>query len=207
MKTVFVNPERCIGCKQCQIACAVEHSQNKTLYQAIFEERKPRPRILVAPGIYLDTSFPNKCRHCDPAPCMTVCPSGAISRDASTDSVIVDGDKCISCAMCALVCPFDVITFYSSPKTKLDKTVAIKCDHCVERQGRDEVPACVEACKVGALMFGEINELVKMARTKLAQAVSVAVGEIETETARIPAHIEAWRSMGQAVNQIGKEEE
>ncbi len=50
MKTVFVNPERCIGCKQCQIACAVEHSQSKDLYQAVFEPVPPQPRILVAPG-------------------------------------------------------------------------------------------------------------------------------------------------------------
>jgi carbon-monoxide dehydrogenase iron sulfur subunit len=203
MKTVFVNPERCIGCKQCQIACAVEHSQNKTLYEAIFEEPKPRPRVLVAPGLYLDTSFPNKCRHCDPAPCMTVCPTAAIHRDLSTGIVLVDQLKCIACAMCAMVCPFDVITFYP---TSTNKLAAIKCDHCIERQNRGEVPACVEACKVDALVFGDINELVKSARTRLAESVSVAVIEIGTEAARIPAHVEAWRSMGKAVSKIGVEE-
>jgi carbon-monoxide dehydrogenase iron sulfur subunit len=203
MKTVFVNPERCIGCKQCQIACAVEHSQSKALYQAIFEETKPRPRILVAPGLYLDTSFPNKCRHCDPAPCMSVCPTGAISRDSSMDIVLVDESKCIACAMCAMVCPFDVITFYTSSGNKLS---AIKCDHCIERQNRGEIPACVEACKTGALEFGEINELVKSARTKLAQTVSIAVKEIDTEAARIPTHVDTWRSMGEVVSTIGVEE-
>ena len=203
MKTVFVNPERCIGCKQCQIACAVEHSQSKALYEAVFEEPKPRPRVLVAPGLYLDTSFPNKCRHCDPAPCMTVCPTGAIRCDLSTSIVFVDEQKCIACAMCAMVCPFDVITFYPS---SLNKLAAIKCDHCIERQNRGEVPACVEACKVGALVFGDINELVKSARTKLAQSVSIAITEIDTEAARIPAHVEAWRSMGKAVSKIGVEE-
>lgn len=206
MKTVFVNPERCIGCKQCQIACAVEHSQSKNLYQSLAEERPPRPRVLVAPGIYLDTSFPNKCRHCDPAPCMTVCPTGAISRNEDMDIVVIDGDKCITCAMCAMVCPFDVITFYPSHEAKLDKPVAVKCDHCIERQRQGNIPACVDACKVGALVFGEVNELVKAARTKLAQTVSVAVGEIEPETARMPAHVEAWRDLGQAVSQTGREE-
>lgn len=202
MKTVFVNPERCIGCKQCQIACAVEHSQSKNLYQAVFEEPKPRPRVLVAPGLYLDTSFPNKCRHCDPAPCMTVCPTGAISRDGDMGIVLVDEAKCIACAMCAMVCPFDVITFYPTG-TKL---AAIKCDHCIERQSRGEVPACVEACKTGALVFGDINELVKFARTKLAQSVSVAAIEMEPEKVRVPAHVEAWRSMGEAVSRVGGEE-
>jgi carbon-monoxide dehydrogenase iron sulfur subunit len=207
MKTVFVNPERCIGCKQCQLACAVEHSKSKNLYQAIAEDRKPRPRVLVAPGIVLDTSYPNKCRHCDPAPCLEVCPTGAISRDRDTGTVVVDGDKCITCAMCAMVCPFDVITFYSSHKAKLDKPVAIKCDHCIERQRRGEIPACVEACKVGALVFGDINELVKTARTKLAQTVSVAVGQIEPAMARLPANVEAWRDLGQAITQTGREVE
>ena len=203
MKTVFVNPERCIGCKQCQIACAVEHSQSKSLYEAIFEEPKPRPRVLVAPGLYLDTSLPNKCRHCDPAPCMTVCPTAAIHRDLPSGIVLVDQLKCIACAMCAMVCPFDVITFYPTSGNKL---AAIKCDHCIERQNRGEVPACVEACKVDALVFEDINELVKSARTRLAESVSVAVIEIGTEAARIPAHVEAWRSMGKAVSKIGVEE-
>ncbi len=206
MKTVFVNPERCIGCKQCQMACAVEHSETKNLYQALTEERKPRPRVLVAPGLYLDTSFPNKCRHCDPAPCLTVCPTGAISRDVDMDIVLVDGDKCISCAMCAMVCPFDVITFYPSYKARFDRAVAIKCDHCIERQREGGVPACVEACKVGALLFGDVNDLVKAARTRLAQNVSVAVGKIEPQMARLPAHVEAWRDLGQAVSEAGREE-
>lgn len=116
--------------------------------------------------------------------------------------VLVDEQKCIACAMCAMVCPFDVITFY----TMWTKLAAIKCDHCIERQSRGEIPACVEACKTGALVFGDINELVKSARTKLAQSLSVAVIEMDSETARIPAHVEAWRSMGEAVSTIGVEE-
>jgi carbon-monoxide dehydrogenase iron sulfur subunit len=205
MKTVFVNPERCIGCKQCQIACAVEHSKSKDVYEAVSESPTPRPRILVAPGLYLDTSFPNKCRHCEPAPCIAVCPTGAISRDTDLDIVIIDGYKRITCAMCAMVCPFDALTFYPSPLVQLDKSVALKCDHCIERQAKGEIPACVEACKVGALVFGEINELVKMARTRLSESVSVAVSDIRPEIARLPSHISTWRSLGETMSRTGKE--
>jgi carbon-monoxide dehydrogenase iron sulfur subunit len=211
MRTVFVNPERCIGCRQCEIACAVEHSQSKDLYQAILEKPKAQSCIHVVPGLYLSTSFPNKCRHCDPAPCMSVCPTGAISRDAELGMVIVDGQKCITCAMCAMVCPFDVLTFYPSPTVKLDKAayvnkaVAIKCDHCIDRQRQGRVPACVEACKVGALVFGDINELVKDASLRLARSVSVAVGEMQPDMARLPASIEAWRDLGQSATEIGRE--
>jgi carbon-monoxide dehydrogenase iron sulfur subunit len=201
MKTVFVNPERCVGCKHCQIACAVEHSESKNLYGAVSEQPTPRPRVLVEPGLHLDSSFPNKCRHCNPAPCMAVCPTGALSRDAAMDIVLVDDTKCIACAMCAMVCPFDVLTFY----TVGTKLAAVKCDHCIERQRVGEVPACVEACKTGALVFGDLNELAKLARTKLAQAVSVAGTEADIETAQVPANVQAWRSLGEAVSTVGVE--
>ena len=204
MKTVFVNPERCIGCKQCQIACAVAHSRSKNLYHAVFESVTPRPRILVAPGLYLNTSFPNKCRHCDPAPCMTVCPTGAISRDVDQGVVLVDDRKCITCAMCATVCPFDVLTFYPLPAVGINKPVAVKCDQCIDRQAEGEIPACVEACKVDALMFGELNELVKDARTRLAREVSVAVGEIKPEAARLSDQVAAWREWGESVDKINQ---
>lgn len=205
MKTVFVNPERCVGCKQCEIACAVEHSQSKSLYQAIVEKPRPQPCIHVVPGLYLSTSFPNKCRHCDPAPCMAVCPTGAISRDPELDMVVVDGYKCITCAMCAMVCPFDVLTFYPSPAVKLDKDVAIKCDHCIDRQRQGRIPACVETCKTGALVFGDINDLVKDASLRLARIVSVAVGDMQPEMPRLPANVEAWRDLGKIISQTGRE--
>ena len=204
MKTVFVHPERCIGCKQCEIACVVAHSQTKNLFLSVFETPAPKPRIHAEPGLTLNTAFPNKCRHCNPAPCMSICPTGAIHRaDDFPEIVLVDERKCIACGMCAMVCPFDVITFYTS---SLNKLAAIKCDHCIERQSSGDIPACVEACKTGALEFGEINELIKSARTKLAQSVSVAVVEVDTEAAQIPANVAAWRSLGEAVTMIGVEE-
>lgn len=202
MKTVFVNPERCVGCKQCEIACAVEHSKTRTLYQAVSESPRPRPRIHVAPGIYLSSSFPNKCRHCDPAPCMAVCPTSAISR--SGDIVLIDGNRCITCAMCAMVCPFDVIRYYESAVVLGVRTVALKCDHCIERQQAGRQPACVEACKVGALQFGEINDLIKSASSRLAKAVSVAVGEVQPELVRLPTNVEAWRELGKTTSQTGR---
>ena len=205
MKTVFINPERCIGCKHCEIACAIEHSQSKNLYQAVFEEPLPRPRIHVEPGLYLNTSLPNKCRHCDPAPCMQVCPSGAISRsDDLSEIVLIDGNKCILCGMCAMVCPFDVITYGRTWTVRLRRDVAIKCDHCIDRQREGRSPACAEACKVKALQFGEINELVKAARTRLSEAVSVAVGEIRPEVTLIPENVGAWRELGEEISQLGR---
>ncbi len=202
MKTVFVHPERCVGCQQCQVACAVEHSQSKDLYQAVFEQPKPRPRIHVAPGIYVNSAFPNKCRHCDPAPCLAVCPTGAIVRDPDLDIVTIDGDKCITCAMCAMVCPFDVIRYYQSAVVVRDRTVALKCDNCIDRQRQGRIPACVEVCKVNALAFGDINDLARTASARLAKSVSVAAGAIQPEMLKLPANYQAWQAWGESVGQV-----
>lgn len=181
MRAVFVNPERCIGCRQCELACAVEHSAGRDEATAFAEVPIPRKRVHVEPGPVGATSYPNRCRHCDPAPCLQVCPTGAITRDDRLGVVLVDPARCIGCAMCAVVCPFDVITFHPlaggpSPAT----AVAVKCDGCVERLERSETPACAEVCKVDALVFGELNELVAAGRLRDAGAVLAAAGATPT---------------------------
>ncbi len=202
MKTVFIHPERCIGCKQCELACAVEHSRSKNLFWAVFETPLPKARIHTEAGLTMNTSFPNKCRHCDPAPCQLVCPTGAIHRPADLpDTVLIEARKCIACAMCALVCPFDVITYHASAAAPEKAQVAIKCDQCIERQRQGLIPACVEACKVGALEFGELNEMVKAARMRYSERTLQAVGPAQPprETAPLPLSIEIWRGWGAAV--------
>lgn len=207
MKTVFVHPERCVGCKQCESACAVAHSQTKNLFLAVFETPVPRSRIHAEPGLLLNTSFPNKCRQCNPAPCLAVCPTAAIHRALDhPEIVLIDGHRCIACGMCAMVCPFDAITFHASASAPEKSTIAIKCDHCLERQRQGLVPACVEACKVTALEFGEINELVRRARTRYSEVVSVAVGQVSTEIVALPAQVEVWRKWGEAVTRLNAED-
>ncbi|NOY98594.1 MAG: 4Fe-4S dicluster domain-containing protein [Chloroflexi bacterium] len=193
MKTVFVNPERCIGCRHCEVACAIEHSQTREVLTVFFEDPLPQPRIHVEPGIDF-TTFPNKCRHCNPAPCMQACPTGALYRDGTTGSVLLDGYKCIACSMCAIVCPFDVITFHKTWNVKVEHEINFKCDHCVERQARGEVPACVEACKTDALIFGEINELTKQGRQDFTLRLTSNAGRVD-ETPSLPASVKMSRDM------------
>ena len=99
MQTVFVNPERCIGCLQCELACAVEHSASQDAATAFLEVPVPRKRVHVEPGPMPTLAFPNRCRHCDPAPCLQVCPSGAITREDELGVVLVEPKRCIGCAM------------------------------------------------------------------------------------------------------------
>ncbi len=200
MKTVFVRPERCIGCRHCEIACAVEHSRSKDLFEAFFEEPKPSPRIHVELGMEFLT-FPNKCRHCEPAPCMEVCPTGALYRDGETGSVLVNYDKCIACAMCAMVCPFDIISFRKVWHVNFLKTVNYKCDHCIDRQREGREPACVEACKTGALVFGEVNDIIRSSRKDFTLRTTRALqGE---EAPELPEGLAAFREIMKKVAHLG----
>ena len=77
-KEIFVRPDRCMGCNSCQLACAVEHSESKSLYGAIAEYPQPKPRIFVE-WVQPENRVPVVCRHCEDAPCMYACIAGAIA--------------------------------------------------------------------------------------------------------------------------------
>lgn len=178
MKSVIVHPERCVGCMQCMPACATAHSRSKNLFPATLEVPRPRPRVHLG-AAPTGEGFPNRCRHCEPAPCQLACLAAAIGRDAATGTVLIDPDLCINCASCAMACPFGVIRYHQDAAAPPGKTVAVKCDNCIERLGRGEIPACVEACKVGALTFEEPDRAFKRdtdrvaARTVCAADVSI----------------------------------
>ncbi len=203
MRTVFVNPERCIGCLQCEFACAVEHSHSRDPMLAFMEQPPPRKRVHVEAGPRADTAFPNRCRHCTPAPCQQVCPTAAIHRDAENDQVLIDDAKCIACAMCAMVCPFDVLTFYALADGAAGRIVAVKCDGCIERLRHDQIPACVEVCKVGALVFGDPNEIARAGRQRETSAVLEATAMFPPAEPAVPASVTAWRTLGEAAATVG----
>lgn len=169
MKEVIVHPEKCVGCMQCTLACATAHSKTKSLFVATLEEPRPHSRIHVGAGIYGE-GFPNRCRHCDPAPCMQGCLPGAIYRHQG--SVLIDPDRCINCASCAMACPFGVIRFHQDALALPGKTVAVKCDNCMERQAKGIVPACVQSCLTGALTFEESNESLRKRTREVARRMS-----------------------------------
>lgn len=56
MNTVFVKTENCIGCRHCEIACALEHTPDKNLLSLLHGASHSRPRIKVGLGIDFMTS-------------------------------------------------------------------------------------------------------------------------------------------------------
>ncbi len=99
--------------------------------------------------------------------------------------------------MCAVVCPFDALTFHSMPDgPSPDVAVAVKCDGCVDRVSRGAQPACVDVCKVDALVFGELNDLVAGGRVHEAGMVLAATGADATVPTGDP--LAPWHAWGAA---------
>ena len=150
MKSIFVNMDRCVACKTCEISCALNRSSVEGRFpEAIYEEVQPMPRVKVE-VVEGDGGFPVQCRHCQDAPCMDACPSGALYRDEE-GLVLVHNERCIGCWMCVMVCPF------GAPQPFRHTRKIIKCDRC---KGRDE-PYCVEGCPTHALVFMDTEEMAK----------------------------------------------
>lgn len=169
MKDVIIRPERCMSCHSCEVACAVAHSKSKNLFSAVGEDPAPRKRISVEFIPALGASMPVTCRHCKDAPCVSVCPTKALSQDADTGTVIRNLERCVDCWTCSTVCTrfsslyqlilatgcwnSSMLCNHKIIDSRTENGAAIKCDLC---EGR-EFPACVEACPTHALVFAEVE--------------------------------------------------
>ena len=166
MKEVLIAAERCLGCRSCEIACAVAHSDSKNLFKAAGEADKPLKRIFVhqAGG----RKVPLNCRHCEEAPCIDACIAGAMHRTADG---LVDNTggvgECTGCWMCVMVCPYGVI------RSEVDRRKALKCDRqCLDESGE---PACVRACPTGALKFVEVDVFSRDKRRHFCESLDMSV--------------------------------
>ena len=128
----------CLGCKSCELACALVHSTSGTLEGALAESPRPEPRVAVALGPHGLEAL--RCEQCQEPLCTYACKSGGLSRNAETGAVTLDAERCVACWMCVMVCPHGV-------RPSLRREQAVRCDLCAERA----VPACVEACPTRCL--------------------------------------------------------
>ena len=106
-KIIACRVEHCLGCRSCEMACAVEHSESKDIREAVVEHPRPERRVTVeVAGAH---GLPLQCRHCEEGLCTLVCPTGAIHRDEKNGLTVVDEDLCIGCKLCVLMCPLGVL--------------------------------------------------------------------------------------------------
>ncbi|MEM2099384.1 MAG: 4Fe-4S dicluster domain-containing protein [Candidatus Bathyarchaeia archaeon] len=146
MKKIISKESACMGCGLCEVYCTVQHSKSKDIIKA-YNREQPRPLSRIRREMSKPVSFAIQCKHCDAAPCVTACLSGAMHKNEKTGTVIHDAEKCIGCWSCIMVCPYGAIGMDTSGK------VATKCDLCPEL----DVPACVANCPNEALLLKEVT--------------------------------------------------
>ena len=123
MKRIYAKEEYCIGCRLCEIYCIFQHSGHQTLVKAFSESEamnRPEPAVRVEEDGAI--SFALQCRHCDDAPCVAACISGAMTRDPETGAIMHDDEKCVGCWSCVMVCPAN--------HSGQQRAGRLKCDLC-----------------------------------------------------------------------------
>src|SRR5205807_6313004 len=168
----FTDTTICIGCKACQVACHqwnelpagrmglpvlsgdsydntgslsdVNWRHVKFIEQFSADANRTQAAWLMMSDV---------CKHCANAPCLEVCPTGAIIR-TEFDTVYVQQDICNGCGYCIVACPFGVIA-----RDEQGDHQAHKCTLCYDRLKDDMMPACAQACPTNSIQFGEVAQL------------------------------------------------
>lgn len=157
---MLIDQSKCIGCSACSVECKREYDEASfgILRTSMVKYEK---------GDFPNTVFrfrKNACMHClDNAACIGVCPVQAISyiRHEEGGMVQVDQDTCIGCGLCIGACPF------GAPVLDADRGKAEKCSFCFERGLKGRPTYCAEACPVGAIAFGQRDDMISQGQARV----------------------------------------
>ncbi|QYJ78673.1 4Fe-4S dicluster domain-containing protein [Shewanella acanthi] len=172
VKYALIHDEtKCIGCRACEAACREINHVPEGVARLTIERTGPYGEY---PNQFYHFSR-KSCQHCEDAPCVNVCPTGAAFSDPATGIVSVNSDKCVGCQYCIAACPYKIR--FINPVTH----AADKCDFCRETNlVADKQPACVAACPTKALVFGNLkdpdSEIVQLLKANPTQRAKAELG-------------------------------
>lgn len=169
--SMVVDLQHCDGCQsvglppRCTAACIQSRFVPEPMeWIEIFEKGLPGG----------GTQFiPTPCQHCQNAPCLNVCPTGA-TFSTPEGTVLIDQQICIGCRICMAACPYDrrffnwgipprppetaFVKYSPEHQVGAPRGTVMKCDFCQEKARMGWVPCCVQACPFGALYWGDLEE-------------------------------------------------
>jgi Fe-S-cluster-containing dehydrogenase component len=167
--SMVIDLRKCVGCNACTAACK---QANVTPPGVLWSKV-----LLYETGTYPEARLyflPMLCMHCQEAPCLDACPTGATFRGGG-GLVLVDDAICVGCRYCMMACPYEARSYnFDRPQefypaqgfTKFEqgsfnqhpKSAIEKCSFCATRLQEGKLPACVATCPSGARIFGDLDD-------------------------------------------------
>ncbi len=143
----LLDPNRCLGCRSCIMACAANKSLPIGFYLRSIEKQEQKVGNQII-KYYLSTA----CNHCKNPECFRLCPERALKK--RKDGIVLHNPaKCNGCGTCTRSCPFE------APVINRVTGKMMKCDLCVDRIDAGKLPSCVAACPVEAIQLIDIDEV------------------------------------------------
>ena len=161
----------CIGCRKCEQACNKVNDlpqPEKPFEDLSVLDQKRRTQAneftVVNQFQAKEKVFVKKqCNHCLEPACASACFVKALKKTPA-GPVVYDSSLCVGCRYCMVACPFEVPAYeYSKALTPR----VTKCTMCAPRLEQGKLPGCVGACPREALIFGERDTLLKIAKSRI----------------------------------------